>query len=240
MTRRQIIQRAGLYLPASLVKTVSAGEWVDVFDAAYEQMSVEAECVSFTYTTSLVDSQRTYMVPTYALSIRVGGVITDQGEMSGPVSADLLEDQDKNYKTTEGTPNRWYVSESTVTLSTDTNWGIGLYPVPPADDTNGLTIEGWRTPAALSADTSVPPIPAHLHDAYAWGICYLLALREDVEKIPAQRLKLFDARYQEAIRRLRVGRTGFGNKLWVRGGTAPGHTPDEVQAGIFSATVTSL
>jgi len=237
MTRKQIIQRAQFFFNAKLATTISGPDWTDAFDIAYESMSVEAECVSFSAAMNLTDSTRTYMVPTYALRLRPGGVITAEGELAGPVSADLLKQSDINYLMTEGTPNRWYVAETTVTSGTDTNWAVGLYPVPPATVANGLTLEGWRTPAALTIDTSVPPLPAHLHDCYAWGTCYFVAAREDEATIPPKRLAYFEQRYQAAVKRLRAGRTGFGSKLWVRGGAAPGHTPDEAQAAPFS-TVT--
>ena len=240
MTRQQIIARAGFYVNLKTVSSLSQPEWVEAFDVAYEQMSAEAECVPFSVAMDLTDSTRTYMVPTYVLRIRPGGVITAEGELAGPVSADLLEDTNINYKTSEGTPSLWYVAETTATVGSETNWAIGLSPVPATTTTNGLTLEGWRTPAALTGDTSVPPIPAFLHDCYSWGTAYMVALREDAEKIPAQRLQILQGKYRESVRRLRAGRAGLGTKLWVRGGTAPGHTPDEAATPFSTVTVTSL
>ena len=230
MTRAQIIQRASFYFNARVATSLDPARWVEAFNIAYEQMGVEAKCVPFSYTFSLVHAQRLYMVPTYALEIRPGGIThSTQGELRGPVSVDLLEDQDSNWLTNEGTPTAWYIGEQNATLLTETNWSIGIYPVPAAALSNGITMIGYRTPAALTSGTDVPPVPAHLHDAFSWGVCYFAALHEmqGSPQTKAAALAYFEPRYWTAIARLRGGRTGIGAKLWVRGGAAPGHAADD-------------
>ncbi len=241
MTRQQIIRRADILFNGAVAGSGTGASLVDYFDIAYEVMSVEAHAFPFSYTFSLADSTRLYMVPTYAVEIRPGGIWHSvSGQLEGPLSQEILLAMDKNYTTTEGTPSCWYIGEQNATSGTDTNWSVGFYPVPSAALASGIIMSGFRTPAALTLATEVPPIPAYLHDCYVWGICYFAALREAQGAQNKQGMvNYFEPHYQRAIARLRAGRSGIGAKLWVRGGTAPGHGPDSLEAAQFRVQVTS-
>jgi len=85
-----------------------------------------------------------------------------------PISWEKLMTYDSNWIQTSATSPMFYVM-----LKPDQ---IFFYPAPTADDADAITYHYTQIPTALSADGSIPGIPAHYHDIlldYAESIALL-------------------------------------------------------------------
>lgn len=242
MTRDEAIAQSQLlYNEPTTSGFITTANWTSLSNVVYKEVCKRTLCMPFTWEKTITDAQRTYMLPTYVVSIRPGGVslvgTAYDGQKVGPISLTKLAAFDHDWRTAEGVVTWWYFAEEPIT-DTETSWAIGFYKVPAATVSNGIQIEGWRIPADFASGSAVAEIPLGFHDILPMGMCYHAAIRDmDREMTNAKRLGFFKNEYEGMIRELRAHTTNFGNRLWVMGGGGVAAMDTENQGPWGSVTV---
>jgi hypothetical protein len=224
MTRLEAVTEAQLlYNEPTTSGFITTANWVSFADIIHKEVCRKTLCVPCTYSFNLVDGTRTYMMPTYMVAIKPGGVsfvgTSYDGQKVGPISLTRLAAYDHDWRTAEGATTWWYRAEDLVTSGSDTHWGIGFYRRPDANVTNGCYVQGARIPATFAGDSTASSIPDDHADILPTGMCYLAAIRDmDRGMSNEKRLAFFKSEYARMIRDLRGSVTNQGNRLWVLGG----------------------
>ena len=223
MTRGTAVARARAIYNEDSSDYITDAFLQNCYNDVQREVAIETLCYPVSTTTNLAADTRLVILPAGMFAIRRGGVSTTvYHPLTGPVSLDRLIAEDLNWATTEGTVDRWYIAEQTTTVSSVVNWAIGLYPLPTASITSGITIRGFGIPADTDDDNDLPPWPTPYHDVMIWGMCYYAALRDtDMKMSNARVIGYFEGRYQRAKDQLAAAAAqGFADRVRTRGGNA--------------------
>lgn len=221
MTRDDMVTSALLlYNEPSTSSAIATADWQAFNTSIYQEVCRDCRAYPDNDVQPTANTQRTYMIPVAFAGIRDGGVYhATAGQLKGPVTMEELSLEVTLWRASTGTPTHWYFADEVVTVSTSTNWAIGLHPVPTA--VANLTLSGWSVPAALSA-SAIPSIPTGHHDTIVWGMCYRAAVRDmDRTGRNLPKLNFFRDEYLGRKQALLQNMIDFGMEGWP---LAPPHT----------------
>lgn len=185
------------------------------------EVEKETLCLPTSSTVDITDDTGYVILPANMFAIRVGGVQTTvHVPLPGPYSLSEMQLLGINWKTLTGTVNRWFMYYELVTVSTVINWAIGLYPIPDATVSNGITTFGFSTSADWADDSKAPSWPASYHEVLAWGACVEACIR-DMERgnpVPEYAMRYFSGEYERRKAELRAAMAShMGAKVYQRG-----------------------
>jgi len=220
-----INEETGDFIPATYLQAR--------YNEAKSRLERRTRCYPVASAFNLTDSTRLYILPAGIFAIRRHGVIVSaMGPLRMTSWARLVADFPLTWNTTESTyPDRFYLGEQPVTASGVTNWGIGVYPLPSATVTNGITVHGYGVSADADADATAPPWPTPYHFALVWELCVMAATRDmDYQMRNAKPLTHFRAELKVIEDELRAASSEYnamGGVLQIGAG-APGQDEDDV------------
>jgi hypothetical protein len=126
-----------------------------------------------------------------------------------------------------------------ATVTSATNWALGLYPVCDADTSDGITIMGYSVPVDSTGDTYEPPWPQAYHQVMVSGMCLRAATRDTgMEMRNARVIGLFSGQYEREKARLAAAVGGWARRQQIRGGEAEQGTGEGYDAIRLTMTVT--
>ena len=176
-------------------------------------------CYPYTETSSITSGQGWIALHGTVFSIR-SVQTTVYVPLPGPYSLAEMQQLGINWKTNTGVVNRWFPYYSIQVISTVPKWVIGLYPIPDATVSSGITIFGFATSLNWSTGSEYPAWPNTYHEVLAWGACVEAAIR-DMERgtpVPEHAMRYFMREYQRRKDELKAAMATFlGAKTYQRG-----------------------
>lgn len=137
-------------------------------DQSHEKIAALAKCIIERYTTNLVASTAEYTVPDYYLEDISVQVLNSDSQWVTLKKTTEKERDVKNPKWRDDDldlPVFYYVRDNV----------IGLYPCPTTARTNGLRIDMYRRPDAMTADADIPFEETKEMYPYHESICFDVA-----------------------------------------------------------------
>ena len=227
MTRDEIVAAAKAIYNEETGNYISDTYLNPRYNEAKNRLERRTLCVPVSETFNLDDSGRVYILPAGMHAIRTDGALVEgKGPIYPRTLAEIIAMNTLNWDSMESTyPNYFYLAGELITTSGVTNWAIGVYPIPSAAITNGMTLHGWGISDDPSSGSVAPPWPTPHHVALVWELCVMAARRDmGLTGRNARVLKYYQDELKVAERQLRSAASEYvltGRTLQVGDG-APG------------------